>query len=53
VNNILGLDQIFGKTYSFEDPGAFIEQRPPLVTSFFLGMFININYQDNATSYLE
>ena len=49
VNNVLGLEQIFGKTFSIEDPGVFVEQRPPLVTSFFLGMFINISYPNQNT----
>lgn len=53
VNNVLGLEQIFGRTYSFEDPGVYVDQRPPLVTSFFLGMFINISYPGNQTGSLE
>lgn len=44
VNNVLGLNQVFGRTYSTEDPGVYVDQKPPLVTSIFLGMFINISY---------
>jgi vitamin B12 transporter len=45
VNNVLGMNQVFGRTYSVEDPGVYVDQKPPLVTSIFVGMFVNISKQ--------
>lgn len=41
-DNVFGFDQIYGYTYSTEDAGMFLEQRPPLKSSVFIGLFMNI-----------